>query len=333
MKKRTGLVLFGLGAAATAAAAIAASKQVTKSLVGEALDRNEPQLVKNITVKLIDSYMQKEPYKSALKLSEKLENTPMETLTIEANDGITLVGHWYPAEKPERVILAMHGWRSTWSRDFGAIADFWHESGCSVLFAEQRGQGNSGGEYMGFGMTERYDCQKWAEKICEITEDLPVYLAGVSMGASTVLMASGLELPRRVHGIMADCGFTSAEDIFRHVVNKTLHLSYNLRRSDVEEICKEKISHGAEEYTTRDALAVNTRPVLFIHGTDDSFVPVAYTYENYRACKAEKRLFVVPGADHGGSYLVDKDGYEKEVLDFFKKYDSQEPEEKPEKIQ
>lgn len=325
MKKRTGLVLFGLGAAATAAAAIAASKQVTKNLVGEALDRDEPQLVKNVTVKLIDSYMQKEPYKSALKLSEKLENTPMEALTIESDDGLTLVGHWYPAEGAKRIILAMHGWRSTWSRDFGAIADFWHDNGCSVLFAEQRGQGNSGGEYMGFGMTERYDCQRWINLICERTEDLPVYLAGISMGAATVLMASGLELPQRVHGIMADCGFTSANDIFRHVVNKTLHLSYNLRRSDVEAICREKIRHGADEYTTRDALAVNTRPVLFIHGTDDSFVPVSHTYENYKVCKAEKRLFVVPGADHGGSYLVDKAGYEKEVLDFFNKYDAAVP--------
>ena len=324
MKKRTGLLLLGVGAAvgAVAAAASVASKQVTKSLVGEALDRNEPQAVKNMTEKFMDSYMQKEPYKSALSLAAKLENTPTETVELESEDKIKLIGHWYPAEKPERIILAMHGWRSTWSRDFGAVSDFWHHNGCSVLYAEQRGQGNSGGEYMGFGMTERYDCLGWVRWICDNTEDLPIYLAGISMGAATVLMASGLDLPERVHGIIADCGFTSAEDIFRHVTKNTLHLSYDLRRADVEAMCREKIRHGAEDYSTLDALQVNTRPVLFIHGTDDSFVPVTHTYENYKACKAEKRLFVVPGAEHGGSYLVDKEGYEREVLDFFGKYDA-----------
>jgi hypothetical protein len=46
----------------------------------------------------------------------------------------------------------MHGWRSSWSHDFGIIAPFWHDNDCCVLFAEQRGQGLSGGNYMGFGM-------------------------------------------------------------------------------------------------------------------------------------------------------------------------------------
>ena len=62
-------------------------------------------------------------------------------------------------------------------------------------------------------------------------------------------------------------------------------------------------------------------PVLFIHGTDDRFVPVEMTYENYKACVAPKRLFVVPGADHGMSYYVDRIGYEKCMLEFWKEYD------------
>lgn len=318
MNKLAGLII----AAGTLAAGLAlTSKKVTKELVNVAMDRKEPELVKSVTVKLIDSYMQKEPYKSALPLVDKLLETSMEEIGIETPDAVKLIGHWYPADNAKRVILAMHGWRSTWAKDFAAIADFWHENGCSVLFAEQRGQGMSGGEYMGFGMTERYDCTEWLRWICENTEDVPVYLAGISMGASTVLMASGLELPERVHGIMADCGFTSAKAIFQHIMKNTLHLSYTLHSADVEAICREKIQYGTDEYTTLDALAVNTRPVLFIHGTDDGFVPVEMTYENYKACTAEKRLFVVPGADHGGSYLVDREGYEREVTEFFGKYD------------
>lgn len=137
----------------------------------------------------------------------------------------------------------MHGWRSSWRKDFGAMADFFHKNNCSVLYAEQRGQNNSGGDYMGFGVVERYDCLhwiNWANSYCGT--DLPVYLAGVSMGASTVLMTAGLELPSNVHGIIADCGYTSPDEIWGHVVKDNLHMSYNvIRQSIAQDIFKKKI--------------------------------------------------------------------------------------------
>ena len=51
-----------------------------------------------------------------------------------------------------------------------------------------------------------------------------------------------------------------------------------------------------------DALRKNKVPVLFIHGQDDSFVPVSMTKENYEACVAPKEILIVPGAIHGMSY-------------------------------
>lgn len=60
---------------------------------------------------------------------------------------------------------------------------------------------------------------------------------------------------------------------------------------------------------------------VVIAGTDDDFVPVEMTYENYKACAAEKRLLIVPGAGHGMSYILDKEEYEKTVLEFWKDFD------------
>ena len=313
-------------AAGLFSAAVAITKMVSRFLVEEALDRDQPKAIKAFTNMLLDQYSEKEPYRSALAKGYELRNKELETICVSADDGLKLIGHWYPAENPERVILAAHGWRSSWWRDFGASSDFLHGSGCSVLYIEQRGQGNSEGRYMGFGMTERYDILVWLRWICENTDPgLPVYLSGISMGATTVLMASGLGFPDRVKGIAADCGFTSAKDIFRHVAKNRLHLAYSIHKGDIEYLCREKISHGTEDYSTLDALSVNTVPVLFVHGTDDSFVPVRMTYDNYKACKAPKRLFVVPGAEHGGSYLVDRSGYERELLEFWAEYDRTTP--------
>ena len=87
------------------------------------------------------------------------------------------------------------------------IAPFWHASGCNVLYAEQRGQNNSGGQYMTFGLIERFDCLDWVNFI-NATDlgALPIYLGGISMGAATVLLAAGEELPENVVCVMADCG-------------------------------------------------------------------------------------------------------------------------------
>lgn len=259
----------------------------------------------------------------AVRASEKLQNSGCEEVEIINQDGIHLIGHWRPCENPKRIIIAMHGWRSSWSRDFGIIADFWKDSGCSVLYAEQRGQGSSEGEYMGFGMLERYDCLEWIKWVNEHTGgNLPVYLGGASMGATTVLMAAGLELPENVHGIVADCGFTSPHAIWKHVVENNLHMPYGLYSPVANDLCKKKIHVGTKEYSAVDAMQKCKVPVLFIHGTDDQFVPVEMTYENYKACAAPKHLFVVPGADHGMSYYTDKVGYEKCLLDFFAAYDT-----------
>jgi len=322
VKKKTEHLLFGMGAAVAAAVtATLVSNKLTKALVEEALNRHEPKSIKPIKDNKLDAIFENEVYKDTVAKGEELKEKPMREIEITANDDTRLVGHYYSCQNPKRIVLAMHGWRSNWYRDFGASADFLHNNDCDILYVEQRGQGNSGGEYMGFGMVERYDCLSWVNWLMENTQEIPIYLLGISMGAATVLMASGFNLPNRVKGIVADCGFTSAKEIFKHVSTK-VHLPYSLRQSEIENLCREKINYGAGDYSTIDALKDNKTPVLFIHGTDDNFVPVSMTYENYRACTAPKRLFVVPGADHAASYLVDKEGYESNVLDFFSSFDN-----------
>ena len=254
--------------------------------------------------------------------AKKLESSGCTTVEIISHDGIKLVGHWYENPNAQRIVVAMHGWRSSWNQDFGMIADFLHDNGCSVLYAEQRGQNSSGGDHMTFGLLERYDCLDWINWVNKNTQgELPIYLAGISMGATTVLMATGLELPRNVRGVVADCGFTSPYAIWKYVTEENLHLSYKLHGNLVERLCQRKIRMGAKAYSTIDAMNGCQIPVLFIHGSDDRFVPVTMTYENYRACTAPKQLLIVPGAQHGLSYYVEKERYEETVKNLWNKYD------------
>lgn len=324
MKKGVRKILIG-GSVAVAGigAAAAASYRLVKKLVGVAMDRKEPVVVQKNRKKFSGSSYATDWLARMEAAGEALKNSGTERVEITSSDGLRLVGHWYAPKHPRRAIVAMHGWRSSWTKDFGIISDFWKEQDCAVLYAEQRGQGESEGDYMTFGLLERYDCFAWINWVNEKTGgSLPIYLGGVSMGATTVLMAVGLDLPASVKGVVADCGFTSPHAIWKHVVSNNLHISYNgIAASFADKVSREKINMTSKEYSTVDALRACRVPVLLIHGTEDRFVPVEMTYENYQACAAEKRLLIVPGAGHGMSYIVDEPAYRAAVVQFWKDFD------------
>lgn len=314
--------LIGAGAVAgVAAAAGAAAYAVSKTLVGAAVDREAPEIVKRAQSRITGTEFDPEFLAAFSAAGEALGAKPNETVTLEAADGTRLVGHYFPQEGAKRLIVAMHGWRGSWHKDFGLISDFWFKSGCSVLFAEQRGQSASGGDYMGFGLTERYDCAAWAQWAANRSSLIPIYLCGLSMGATTVLMTASLELPERVHGIMADCGFTSPAEEWKHVMENNLHLPYALHSPFADAMFRARNQMRLDQYSTTDALAVTTKPVFLVHGTADQLVPVWMTYENYMACRAPKRLLIVPGADHGESYWLEREKYEAEATAFWKEFD------------
>lgn len=317
MNRRTGAAILG---AAVSAAIIRGGlyAAIDRVLVGEALNRKEPR-----TVLRMKSRLRGNPEDDFDLLTaehrKRMESSPHETVRIASFDGIGLTGHLYRPDQPNRVILAMHGWRSGWSRDFCLIHDFLYRSGCAVLYAEQRGQGSSDGSHMCFGLVERFDCLAWAKWLNEQGfQNLPMYLAGISMGAATVLMAAGSPaLPGNVRGVVADCGFTSPLEIWRHISERNLHIPYRGHRRRVDALCRKRIHLTSDAYSTLEAMKTNTTPILFIHGEADTFVPAEMTRRNYKACKAPKKLLLVPGAEHGMSYVVDQKGYETAVEEFW----------------
>ena len=323
MNKREKIMLVGSGiTAAVMALAESARYRTADYLVRLALDRDKPHHPPGAERRLSGSTIDRALLQKVEDAGKELAACPHEIIRIQSRDGTPLVGHWMGVSSPRRIVIAMHGWRSAWDHDFGMVSDFFRNNGCSVLYAEQRGQGGSGGAHMGFGLTERYDCLdwvRWANAKCG--GNLPIYLCGISMGASTVLMAGGLELPQNVRGILADCGFTSTTDIWKHVATQA-RLAYPVYGGTAGKLAKKRLSMAVDADSCPQSLSRCRVPVLFVHGTDDHFVPVEMTYENYKACASPKRLFVVPGAEHGMSYLTDPQGYENAVQAFWTEFDS-----------
>lgn len=314
-----------IGALSVLGAAAATGYAAADLMVRAALDRELPRAVSHAGPLLRGHSPGEEDsvfFRQLEEASARLAVQTTETVTITSYDGIPLVAHYRPCPQSKRIVIAAHGWRSSWHRDFGMVADCLHENGCSVLYIEQRGQNASGGDCMGFGVTERFDILDWVDYIQrEKSSALPIYLAGISMGASTVLMASGLPLPAQVHGILADCGFTSPAAIWKHVATENLHMYFPSEARPLQHLISLRLPADGASVSTVEALQRTRIPVLFIHGEADRFVPFSMTLENYAACASPKRLFSVKDADHGMSFYLDPDGYRNAVLDFWREFD------------
>ncbi|MCY9592477.1 alpha/beta hydrolase [Paenibacillus chitinolyticus] len=248
-----------------------------------------------------------------------LARQTLEQVSIQSADGLRLNGWYLEAERPSDVTaLLAHGY-SGQGRDMASFAQIHHELGYNVLMPDNRGHGQSEGEYIGFGWTDRLDYVNWIRYILQRSgENARILLHGVSMGGATVLMASGERLPDQVKGIIADCSYTSVKDILSYQLKRMFKLPAFPLIPLTSLICKLKAGYFFGEASALRQVKRTEKPILFIHGEADTFVPFFMVHGLYKAAPAGKDLFMVPRAGHGLAFMTDKDGYRSRVTDFAK---------------
>ena len=247
---------------------------------------------------------------------KKLNDLPYESVTITSRDGKTLFGRYYHTQDGAPVQIQFHGYRGSAMRDFCGGTTLARKLGHNALVVDQRCHGHSQGNTITFGVLERYDCRCWARyAYSRFGEDTPLFLSGVSMGAATVLMASDLELPGTVCGIIADCPYSSPRAIIAKVAGEM-----GLPGKPAAAVC----GLGAMLYgrfrvgaaSAVKAVRSTKLPILLLHGEADTFVPCDMSRDIYEACASDKELETFPGATHGMCYLQDPQRYEATVRAF-----------------
>lgn len=241
---------------------------------------------------------------------------PQEEFSITSFDGLTLRGRYFEYAPGAPVELLVHGYRGNAERDLSAGIFRSFSVGHSAFLVDQRGSGSSDGHVISFGVNESRDCLQWVDfLISHFGPDVKIMLGGVSMGAATVLIASGQPLPGNVVGVLADCGFTSAKDIICDVM-KTLHLPPKILYPFIRLGARLFGGFSLEERSPIQAMEHCRVPVIFYHGEDDNFVPCSMSEKNYETCIAPKKLVMIPGAGHGLCFVKDKEGYLRHLRAF-----------------
>lgn len=249
----------------------------------------------------------------------KIKNQSNETVMIQAFDNTKLIGHYYEREKGAPLIVFFHGLWGHSYLDGVPIYRITQKHNWNLLLCDLRAQGDSEGEFSTLGVLEKYDCLDWVEWAQNRFGDKnPIFLMGVSMGASIVMMSSDLELPDSVYGIIDDCGFTSTLDVIKQNNNKQIskYIPKNLVPTMLNVGTKIWGSFDLSDADACKALAHTDIPLLIIHGDEDMKAPLSMAYKLYDSCNGEKQLYIVHGADHTENYRKDPGGYEKIVTKF-----------------
>ena len=247
----------------------------------------------------------------------------LEHITIRSRDGLTLHGDFLPAEyQSNKLAICGHGYTGCGLKDCVSIAVFFHRMGYNCLIVDHRAHGKSEGDYVGFGILDRFDMKAWIdcmEKRFEGNAEIVLY--GVSMGATIAVMTAGLaSLSPSVKAVVADCAFTSPYDVFAHILKRDYHLPPFPIMNINDMMCRRKAGYGFRDYSTLDAVQATGVPILFIHGRDDDFVPVWMSEKNYKMCRSPKDILIVDNAAHAASYYENKEAYEAKVKGFLEKY-------------
>ena len=139
------------------------------------------------------------------------------------------------------------------------------------------------------------------------------------MGAATVMMATALDLPESVVGVLADCGYTAPREIIEKVVvdmGLPPALIYPFIRLGA-------ILFGGfdpDAASAYEAMKTCRLPVIFYHGDNDDFVPHEMSVRNHEACAGRKRLVTIPGAGHGLAYPENEEMYVSTLAEFYPEY-------------
>lgn len=239
---------------------------------------------------------------------------------LTSKDGLELSAYYLPAKTNQhKTAIIAHGYMGQ-AADMSQYAKIYHDLGYNVLLPDARGHGKSEGNYIGFGWPERKDYLQWIKYVNKKEPRTEIILHGVSMGAATIMMTSGEKLPDNVKAFVEDCGYSSVNDELSYQLKQLFNLPAFPLIPVTSLITKIRAGYFWGEADTIKQLRKNNRPMLFIHGDKDDFVPFSMLDKVYHATKGPKEKYVVHGAKHAEALNKNPDNYQKKITDFTQKY-------------
>lgn len=231
-----------------------------------------------------------------------LQEAEIQKVKISTADGYELYGCLFPAadgaDPSHNWAFLLHGYTG-WKEEMYPIARQYVMKGYSVLVPDMRCNGASEGDFIGMGWTDRLDNMIWLSGILKLDPKAQIVIHGQSMGAACAIMMAGEEsLPAAVKAIVADSAYTDAYKMFQKQMKDWLGIPSFPLLNGANILLKLRAGYSLTEASALKQIRNASLPILFIHGTEDAFVPCDMTKELYEAAPEGKEILLVEGAGH-----------------------------------
>lgn len=196
--------------------------------------------------------------------------------------------------------------------------------GMNIIIPDLHANGKSDGEAMQMGWKDRNDVKRWISIADSLFKDSTgharIVVHGLSMGAATTMNVSGDDTPPYVKCFIEDCGYSSVWDEFSYEIGEEFGLPVFPLLYSASALCKLKYGWSFGEASSLKQVARCRKPMLFIHGGKDTFVPTRMVFTLYEAKPAPKYLVVFHGSKHARSYGDHRLEYERTIKKFVNRY-------------
>lgn len=225
--------------------------------------------------------------------------------------------------KTNKTAILVHGYKNN-SIDMLHIAEIYARMGYNILLPDLHAHGLSAGSDIQMGWKDRKDVMEWAAIANNMfkgrTHTTRQVLHGISMGAATIMNVSGENTPAYIKAFVADCGYTSVWDEFVSEFKNRYSLPPFPILHTSNMLCQLRYGWSFREASPLQQVAKCHKPMLFIHGDNDTFVPTAMVYSLYQAKPQPKSLFIGKGSVHAHTYQDYPQEYRQRVEELIKKY-------------
>lgn len=270
--------------------------------------------------KAMDWYPELKPWLDSIKT----EGAWSDTFAIMP-DGLRAHAVCIKSRKAEgRTAVVVHGYTNN-SIDMLHIARIYNkEMHYNVVLPDLHGHGLSQGDDIQMGWFDRLDVLKWIDlapkMFSTVGDSMRLVVHGISMGAATTMCVSGERTPDYVKCFVEDCGYTSAWDEFAHELRGRFSLPEFPLLYTASWLTQAKYGWSFKEASPLKQVAKCKKPMFFIHGDKDTFVPTWMVYPLYEAKPQPKQLWIAPGSEHAFAYRDHREEYIKKVEAFVGKY-------------
>lgn len=241
---------------------------------------------------------------------------PQDNVHFQTHDGLSLSG-WLVAQ-PKRArgtVLYLHGVGDCKTAGV-PLAKLFFDNGYNVFLYDSRRHGDSGGSYCTYGYYEKFDVSTAINYLIErLGKKLgPVALFGTSMGAAIAIQAAAIDT--RIKGVIAEASFTDLRTISVDYQRRIIKLPWHFLRNAAMARSQKFAKFKARDVSPLEDVTRLRIPILFIHGTSDSFINLDYSKMLYHKAREPRELYLVAGANHNDVWEVAGKSYEAKVLGF-----------------